>query len=95
MNKLIKEELYALGWGIQKYNFVLTKDEYLTAEMINKMPFKDQKTYLDKKQKILWRSTKADFKDRVSIEVQFGKYSFVQYDMFVKHLKELCIIELT
>ena len=29
----------------------------------------------------------TDFvKDRVAIEVQFGKYSFVAYDLFVKHL---------
>lgn len=28
----------------------------------------------------------AFFKDRVAIEVQFGKYSFVAYDLFVKHL---------
>ena len=29
----------------------------------------------------------SDFvKDRVAIEVQFGKYSFVAYDLFVKHL---------
>jgi len=29
----------------------------------------------------------TDFvKDRVAVEVQFGKYSFVAYDLFVKHL---------
>jgi Restriction endonuclease BglII. len=29
----------------------------------------------------------TDFvKDRVAIEVQFGKYPFVAYDLFVKHL---------
>ncbi len=29
----------------------------------------------------------TDFvKDRVAIEVQFGKYAFVAYDLFVKHL---------
>lgn len=29
----------------------------------------------------------TDFvKERVAIEVQFGKYSFVAYDLFVKHL---------
>ena len=29
----------------------------------------------------------TDFlKDRVAIEVQFGKYSFVAHDLFVKHL---------
>jgi hypothetical protein len=25
-------------------------------------------------------------KDRVALEVQFGKYAFVSYDLFVKHL---------
>jgi hypothetical protein len=29
----------------------------------------------------------TDFvKDRVAVEVQFGKYSFVAYDLFVKHM---------
>jgi len=29
----------------------------------------------------------TDFvKDKVAIEVQFGKYSFVAYDLFVKHM---------
>ena len=29
----------------------------------------------------------TDFvKDRVAVEVQFGKYSFVAHDLFVKHL---------
>ena len=29
----------------------------------------------------------TDFvRDRVAVEVQFGKYSFVAYDLFVKHL---------
>lgn len=29
----------------------------------------------------------TDFvKDRIAIEVQFGKYSFVAYDLFVKHM---------
>ena len=29
----------------------------------------------------------TDFvKDRIAIEIQFGKYAFVAYDMFVKHM---------
>lgn len=29
----------------------------------------------------------TDFvKDRIAVEVQFGKYSFVAYDLFVKHM---------
>jgi len=33
------------------------------------------------------RYNQTDFvKDRVAVEVQFGKYAFVAYDLFVKHL---------
>ena len=29
----------------------------------------------------------SDFvKDRIAIEIQFGKYAFVAYDLFVKHM---------
>jgi hypothetical protein len=28
----------------------------------------------------------GNLKDRVAVEVQFGKYSFVAYDLFVKHM---------
>ena len=32
-----------------------------------------------------WNQT--DFvKDRIAVEVQFGKYAFVAYDLFVKHM---------
>jgi hypothetical protein len=26
-------------------------------------------------------------KDRIAVEIQFGKYSFVAYDLFVKHTR--------
>ncbi len=33
------------------------------------------------------RASSTNFvKDRVALEVQFGKYAFVAYDLFVKHL---------
>ena len=38
-------------------------------------------------EKPIYSYNQTDFvKDRVAIEVQFGKYSFVAYDLFVKHL---------
>lgn len=89
MNKLIKDELHSREWhNPKRYNFLLTEDAKLTAEMINKgMTIEEQKVFMDGKGKKYHQgSTEADFfKNRVSIEVQFGKYSFVQYDMFVKH----------
>ena len=38
-------------------------------------------------EKPIFSYNQTDFvKDRVAVEVQFGKYSFVAYDLFVKHL---------
>jgi hypothetical protein len=35
----------------------------------------------------LFSYNQTDFvKDRVAVEVQFGKYAFVAYDLFVKHM---------
>ena len=89
MNKRIKEELQSRGWhNPDRYDFLLTDDAELTAKMIDeRMPLKEQKAFLEARGKEYHAGfTEADFfKDRVSIEVQFGKYSFVQYDMFVKH----------
>ncbi|MFN8491249.1 MAG: BglII/BstYI family type II restriction endonuclease [Caldilineaceae bacterium] len=35
----------------------------------------------------IYSYNQTDFvKDRIAIEVQFGKYSFVAYDLFVKHM---------
>jgi len=35
----------------------------------------------------IYSYNQTDFvKDRVAVEVQFGKYSFVAYDLFVKHM---------
>ena len=35
----------------------------------------------------IYSYNQTDFvKDRVALEIQFGKYSFVAYDLFVKHL---------
>ena len=38
-------------------------------------------------EKPIYSYNQTDFvKDRVAVEVQFGKYAFVAYDLFVKHL---------
>ena len=89
MNKRIADELHSRGWGNpERYNFLMTDDAELTAKIIDeRMPYQKQKEFLEAHGKDYHKGfTESDFfKDRVSIEVQFGKYSFVQYDMFVKH----------
>ena len=52
------------------------------------MPSSEQKKEIEKAGETpILSYNQTDFvKDRVAIEVQFGKYSFVAYDLFVKHL---------
>jgi hypothetical protein len=89
MNRLIKEELHSRGWSNpERYDFVLTENASLTTKMIHDgMSIDEQIAFMESKGELFHRGfTEADFfKNRVSIEVQFGKYSFVQYDLFVKH----------
>jgi hypothetical protein len=54
-----------------------------------KLPLKDQQEYLIQKgvTNPIKSYKQTDFvKERVAVEVQFGKYAFVAFDLFVKHL---------
>ena len=52
------------------------------------LPESEQKEAIEKAGHTPIRSyNQTDFvKDRVAVEVQFGKYAFVAHDLFVKHL---------
>lgn len=93
LNKAFEEELISIrGWKkpVSKSYFI-TDNADLTKRMIREgMDIEQQRELLelnDKPTNSNYRSkNEADFeKERVSIEVQLGKYAFVQYDIFVKH----------
>lgn len=53
------------------------------------MPAKQQKEFLIKRgeNNPIFSYNQTDFvKNKIAVEVQFGKYSFVAYDLFVKHM---------
>jgi hypothetical protein len=52
------------------------------------MPAQEQKNEIEAAGETpIFSYNQTDFaKNRVAVEVQFGKYSFVAYDLFVKHL---------
>jgi len=52
------------------------------------MPADEQKREIESTGETpIFSYNQTDFvKDRVAVEVQFGKYAFVAYDLFVKHL---------
>lgn len=65
----------------------VTKDEKLIRQTLSKSA-EEQKADIEAAGEIpIFSYNQTDFvKDRVALEVQFGKYAFVAYDLFVKHL---------
>lgn len=87
MNKAFKKGLESRGWQQRRKSFWVTKDEKLLRSIYGQ-PEEEQKKAIEAAgHKPYWSYNQTDFvKDRVAIEVQLGKYSFVAHDLFVKHL---------
>ena len=87
MNKEFSRRLVRQGWKESRVSYWVTKDERLIRKTLT-MPADKQKKEIELSGEAPIKSyNQTDFlKDRVAAEVQFGKYSFVAYDLFVKHL---------
>jgi hypothetical protein len=87
MNNAFKKELTKYHWEESRVSYWVTRDEKLIRKTLT-MPPDIQKQEIESQGEIAIRSyNQTDFvKNRVALEVQFGKYSFVAYDLFVKHL---------
>lgn len=88
LNKEFNKEFQKRNWKESRYSYYITLDRDLMEKTIT-MPVKDQKQFLiDNGEKApIYSYNQTDFvKDKIAVEVQFGKYSFVAYDLFVKHM---------
>lgn len=88
LNKEFDKNFGLLGWNESRYKYYITLDRKLMEETIS-MDFKEQKKYLVSKgiDSPIQSYKQTDFvKEKVAVEVQFGKYSFVAFDLFVKHM---------
>jgi hypothetical protein len=87
MNALFKSALSEYNWEESRVSYWVTKSEELINKTLTLFP-EDQKKVIEAAGEIPIKSyNQTDFvKNRVAIEVQFGKYAFVAYDLFVKHL---------
>lgn len=75
------------GWGESRTQYWVTDDQSLVRRTMH-LPAEDQKALIEQEGKRAIRSyNQTDFlKQRVAVEIQFGKYAFIAYDLFVKHL---------
>jgi hypothetical protein len=88
LNKAFKSKFNSKGWTQKHYSYYVSTD-YPTVQEIVTLPPKEQKAFLiNQGVKEPIRSYKqTDFvKENIAIEIQFGKYAFVAYDLFIKHM---------
>lgn len=88
LNKKFKTLFNRKNWKESKYNYYITLDREHMDRSIS-MTFNQQKEYLQSQgEETSYHSHKqTDFvKEKIAVEVQFGKYAFVAYDLFVKHM---------
>ncbi len=88
LNGEFKRIFRARNWQESRYSYYVTTDYLVMQELIGRS-LEEQKQYLMQQgvKSPIYSYKQTDFvKEGIAIEVQFGKYPFVAYDLFVKHL---------
>ena len=87
MNAAFKRSLRERSWDESRVSYWVTRSEHLIRRTLA-MPADEQRREIEAAGEIpIFSYNQTDFvKDRVAVEVQFGKYAFVAYDLFVNHL---------
>lgn len=88
LNKHFHREFSKRKWIESRYNYYITLNRDLMEKSIS-MPASEQKKFLVEhgEKEPIYSYNQTDFvKEKIAVEVQFGKYAFVAYDLFVKHM---------
>lgn len=87
LNRRFEAILYPEGWKSVTTQYYVTGDIPTAREIASIRDKEEQKRIIEEKGHIPFRTNnQVDFvKNRVAIEVQFGKYFSVAYDLHVKH----------
>lgn len=87
LNSAFKKLLSKVGWQGLQVDFATCTDEELIRHTL-KAGYDEQRRAIESKNlRAIDSYNQIDFiKQDVAIEVQFGKYSFIAYDLFVKHM---------
>ncbi len=87
LNVAFKQYLRDCGWNESRVSYWVTRGERLVRRTLSMDAAQQKAEILAAGETPVFSYNQTDFvKDRVAIEVQFGKYAFVAYDLFVKHL---------
>jgi hypothetical protein len=87
MNKEFCSLLRQRKWEESRVSYWVTKNEKLIRQTITKSADEQKREIEAAGEAPIFSYNQTDFvKNRIALEVQFGKYAFVAYDLFVKHL---------
>lgn len=87
MNRCMMEGFKKVGWKESRTSYWVTSDAQLIRKTMQMSPDEQKKEIEASGKEAIYSYNQTDFvKDRVAVEVQFGKYSFVAFDLFVKHM---------
>lgn len=87
LNNEFKSRLTLKGWKESITRYYMTSNISLARKTLT-LAREAQKREIENAGEVAFSAyNQTDFvKNRIAIEVQFGKYSFVAYDLFVKHM---------
>lgn len=87
LNARFSEDFSRAGWRESRTSYWVT-DDYTLIRKTMLLPAVRQKQEIEAAgHRAISSYNQTDFvKSRVAVEVQMGKYSFIAYDLFVKHL---------
>lgn len=87
MNKEMNLQFSSRGWEESRTSYWVTEDAKLIRKTLQ-LPAEEQKKEIEAAGfSPIFSYNQTDFvKERAAVEVQFGKYAFVAFDLFVKHM---------
>ncbi len=87
LNKSFTVRFEGAGWTEKRTRYWVTDDMELIRTTLHMSPDEQKAAIVERGKQPIVSYNQTDFqRNRISIEVQFGKYSFIAYDLFVKHL---------
>jgi hypothetical protein len=87
MNNAMRAAFQKYNWIEQRASYWVTGDAQLIRKTISMAPAQQKAEIERAGERAIGSYNQTDFvKDRIAVEVQFGKYAFVAYDLFVKHM---------
>lgn len=87
MNRALGAELDKRGWSESRTSYWVTADARLIRRTMSLPTASQRQAIEDAGGEAFYSYNQTDFvKDRIAVEVQLGKYAFVAFDLFVKHM---------